>query len=197
MVWWLFKRKRDEDVLRKLKEMETRLEVSFSNIKKDMKVLNTKVLKQDQRISSLYKKFHLTNPKKELKQQLLQQKQLDITNREDIFEGLTDTQQQLFLKLILLQKEGNQDWVTMRYLTQEAYPNKDPLKIRSTISMYLAVLSDLGLIKKKRSGREILISISDNIKQHIKNLPSEKELKINNNQKKYKEQKDSEDNTQV
>jgi len=69
----------------------------------------------------------------------------------------------------------------MRSLTEEAYPNKNPLKIRSTISSYLSILDDLGLIQKRRKGRQILLKITDRLKEFI---PPEIKIKPQTRRKK-------------
>lgn len=162
---WFFSRKKEDsstkDLSNRVDVIEKSLKLSFSNIKEDISKTNNRVDKQQvlinrmlEKLSALesisniesseayYKDYSLDMPKKEAK----------------ILENLTEAQRRLLFNLIAIQNESSDEWISIKYLTQETYPNKHPSKIRSTVSKFIKDLTSLGLIEKKRKGRELFVS---------------------------------------
>ncbi len=76
---------------------------------------------------------------------------------ESLWDNLTETQQKLCWKLAALQKEMPKQWISLKYLAQELYPDKDYASIRSTLSQFIANLEELGLVKRKRKGKQAYV----------------------------------------
>ncbi len=84
-----------------------------------------------------------------------------ITTSNDILDTLTETQRIILLRLVTLVKESGQDWVTIKNLAQDLYPNKEYSQIRSTLSEYIGVLVDNNLVKKQRRGKQTYVSLTE------------------------------------
>ncbi|SRR3989344_188744 len=181
-MWWLFKKTDNIQIEQKINKRINRIESglinSFKNIKEDIDHLFTKIEDQENKLNLTVSKIeHLESKlsdqsvKDEIKEPKKDNQKLieinTIRSLKTTINTLTDTQLSLLKKLVALQKENKDNWVLMRSLTEEAYPNKNPLKIRSTISSYLSILDDLGLIQKRRKGRQILLKITDRLKEFI------------------------------
>jgi hypothetical protein len=76
---------------------------------------------------------------------------------DSLWEFLTETQQRLCWKLAALQKEMPDQWISLKYLAQELYPDKDYNQVRSTLSQFIAGLEELGIVKRKRKGKQAYI----------------------------------------
>lgn len=102
--------------------------------------------------------------KEEIKELIRPEEKQEITRIDqqipvgDIFwETLTETQQRLCWKLAALQKEMPDQWVSLKYLAQELYPDKDYNLIRSTLSQFISELEELGIVKRKRKGKQAYV----------------------------------------
>jgi hypothetical protein len=99
-----------------------------------------------------------------------------------IFQDLTDTQKSIFYRLGTLLHESSQQWMTAKALAQELYPEKPYDQVRSTLSEYTGILIEAGLLRKKRKGKLIYLSITKKgltvFKKSIKS--KRKKLLINN-----------------
>jgi len=186
-MWWLFTKKTKNEALKKVHKVEKGLVKSFTHIKGDIDHLFSKLDLHEEKINYIISKIdnlgvpnieQIEQSKPEEKEEIQTE---TIENIKTTLTDLTDTQLGLLKKLIALQKENKDNWVLMRSLTEEAYPNKDPLKVRSTISSYLSILEDLGLIQKRRKGRQILLKITERLKEFI---PPEIKLKTQVKRKK-------------
>lgn len=78
-----------------------------------------------------------------------------------ILDDLTETQKSIFLRLGTLLYESSQEWITTKALAQELYPDKQYDKVRSTLSEYISILIEAGLVKKKRHGKLTYLSITE------------------------------------
>ena len=153
-MWWFFRKKEDT----KWKELHGSLKKSFLNIKKDMQKIKDSIEEHDN---------HIINIKDQLAGLRVQTSE-DINNNDldlevvegKIEEGLTNLQKSLLLQLKILSTESAQEWITMKYLTQELYPQKDYNDVKSMISNYTDALLHLGLVRKKRKGRQIHLSLT-------------------------------------
>ena len=189
-MWWLFSnKKRDVDtsssysihLFSKIKTMEENLKNSFFNIKKDIHKVNTVVFMHDDKITHLKERVkYLETLMENLREfesggELSKEKpnkkeaqapasvQTDITIHDHIikWEDLTNIQQNLFMRLGLLQIESSQRRIAMKNLAEELYPEKTYNDVRSMISDYVNLLNEYGLIKKTRKGRQIFVSITE------------------------------------
>lgn len=84
-----------------------------------------------------------------------------------VFETLTETQNLLFLRLGALLMESGRDRIPFKTLAQETYPGKDYAAIRSTISEYLGILVDFGLVNKIRKGRNSYVQLTKKGMEHF------------------------------
>jgi len=70
---------------------------------------------------------------------------------------LTETQQKLCWKIAALQKESPNEWITLKTIAQEMYPDKDYSSVRSTICQFVSQLEEMGFIKRRRRGRQTYV----------------------------------------
>ena len=84
------------------------------------------------------------------------------------FQSLTGTQKNIFKTLYLLQKEKGWAGVLLKNIANEIYPTKSYNAVRSTISDYLSILEEIGLVQRKRISRQSMVSITDVGKDFIK-----------------------------
>ncbi|MDP4012713.1 MAG: hypothetical protein Q8R00_03865 [Candidatus Nanoarchaeia archaeon] len=80
-------------------------------------------------------------------------------------DQFTDTQKAIFSRLGIIQKESSQPWIPLKHLAHEVYPEKEYNDVRSTLSEYMGLLSDAGLIKRTRKGKQTFVSVSEKGKQ--------------------------------
>jgi len=101
-----------------------------------------------------------------------------LTNiEEDSLKSLTSTQLELFQTITLL-NEGNQKNVcTPQQAAKIMYPKRPYEVVRTTLSEYLTMLEDFGLITKDRKGRYIYIRLTKKATELIKKLKKKKKLK--------------------
>lgn len=159
---------------------------SFLKLRKDMEHISKllhyydkKHNDHDAKFSLLIKKINyleaalqeLSNERPSLKNEINQiiETEKDISNTEQtlqdsttpimdtIWDNLTETQQKLCWKLAALEKEMPNQWISLKYLAQELYPDKDYASIRSTLSQFIANLEELGLVKRKRKGKQAYV----------------------------------------
>lgn len=166
MVWWLFKKK---EVVPEHHHIQTRVDTieqgvksSFSNIRKDILHLFSKIDRHDKELQSLKQKLILLEQTKEPeeREEIIKEIQIEAQKSTVSWEDLTSVQQTLFKRLAVLQVEGTQKWIAMKTLAEELYPNKPYNSVRSMISDYIHLLIDLGLVKKTRKRRQVYVSLS-------------------------------------
>ena len=205
MIMWPFKDYKKSKENEKWSKLHITLRNSFSLIKKDIEnmhyTFNKKESEQDKSLEELHAKMALVESiltDIQEKQSNLQEAQqtsqnqvkniiihekLDELNQPstetvNVFNHLTDTQKSLLIKLNILLQECGEEWVSMKYLTQELYPNKNYENVKSMVSNYTDTLLNLGLLEKKRKGRQIYLTLTNKTK---KVLPQKKlKLKIKN-----------------
>lgn len=158
----------------RLEVLDKSVQQSFTNLRKDM-----------EHISKLLHYFNSTN-QKQAKQLLLLEKRMksvefsickasgeelaEIEENEEaagrtssnmddetVWETLTESQQKLCWKLAALQKEMPDQWISLKYLAQELYPDKEYGAIRSTLSQFVSALEEMGFVKRKRKGKQAYI----------------------------------------
>lgn len=90
--------------------------------------------------------------------------------------GLTDTQKLMFIRILSLQCEFG-GWVPLKSLAEELYPDKQYSDVRSTISEYLTLLSEWGVVTKKRTGKQSFVSVTEKGQEVINYLKTDSEIK--------------------
>lgn len=166
MPFWFFK-KREDKVDKKFGDLHLTLQNSFSNIRNDMDKISKWVSHFKQKHDEHNIK-HLSFHERLLRiesilEELNEKKQINIPEEKieeiktSLWEDLTKSQQDICLKLAALHNENPGQWVPLKYLAQEAYPNKKYDSIRSTMSEFTTTLEELGFLKKKRKGKQTFI----------------------------------------
>ena len=88
--------------------------------------------------------------------------------RRSFLDDLTETQKAMFFRLGSFQRESGQEWTALKTLAQDIYPGKTYDKVRSTVSEYIGILVDAGLIAKTRKGKQTYITITEKGQQYFK-----------------------------
>tara|TARA_Y100000310_G_scaffold122983_1_gene121736 strand:- start:532 stop:1173 length:642 start_codon:yes stop_codon:yes gene_type:complete len=88
--------------------------------------------------------------------------------KRSFLDDLTETQRAMFLRLGAFQRESGQEWTSLKTLAQDIYPGKTYDKVRSTVSEYIGILVDAGLIAKTRKGKQTYITITEKGQQYFK-----------------------------
>jgi len=148
-------------------------------IKKDIHKVNNIVFSHDDKINHLKERVHYLeniiknlrvldsvqeSPKEKSKKENIEQTintDISINNPTIKWGDLTNIQQNLFMRLGLLQIEANQRRIAMKHLAEELYPEKTYNDVRSMISDYVNLLNEHGLVKKTRKGRQIFVSTTE------------------------------------
>ena len=200
MVWWLFRKKRvDEQQLQKL---ITNLRYSFNNIKKDIAAIHNQIKRLEdtdntieKRVSSLDITISNLEPKfkqieyesKRYAKEKVTKPDSDILKDQNyshsVIKSLTTTQQEIFRTIYTIQQQLETEDVSIKSLAKVYYPDKKYSDVRSTISEYLTILSTLGLVSKKRKGKETFVSLTNIGSKTIEQI-----------KKKYEEKEDSDKN---
>ncbi len=184
----LFSNKRREDSLdRKITAISENISSSFQKVKDDIKSVGkwiNRFEENDQKHSDdiAYLRSELQYlrtliSERPIHQEIKQERARKITHKpvieavveeesfeipsQSVIDTLTDTQRSIFSRLGVLQKEGSQPWVPLKQLAQEVYPEKKYDEVRSTISEYMGLLSDAGLVKRVRKGKQTFVSVSE------------------------------------
>jgi len=188
---WFWKRKRDDsrEVLEKeLQSIHYNLQDSFTRIKQDIKIikdwvshLNDRdrdrikdIQSMEQRLDGLneavsYSMLAREQESQQVQQRVGQPQQTAFITAEastqviqrNILDDLTDTQRSMFYRAGTLVNEAGQEWVSIKSLATDLYPNKEYDKVRSTTSEYIGVLVDTGLLQKRRKGKQTYIALTN------------------------------------
>lgn len=163
---WFFNRKKEDSSTKELSNrvdvMEKSLKLSFFNIKDDISKVNNRVDKQQILINRIIEKLTALESISNIESSDAYYKDYDSDSSKKetkAIENLTEAQKKLLFNLIAIQNESSDEWVSIKYLTQETYPNKSSSTIRSTVSKFIKDLTSLGLIEKKRKGRELFVAV--------------------------------------
>ena len=177
MVWWLFKKKSDNQV-----DPEA-IKNSFSNIKHDMNHISSWInhfknehkthnKKHDQhkgsyqelliRIEKLEKLLATTETIEEIEKQEEPIKDIPKTTP---LENMSLVEQRICSILFALQNENAGGWVSLKKLAEDAYPQKDYKESRSYVSQMISKLELEGFITKKRMGKFVYIHLNKKIKE--------------------------------
>lgn len=202
MVWWLFRKKEGNN----WENLHNSLKDSFSNIKKDMGLLNnwlgqhksklqeheqnhlshkesfSMILNRLDRLEELLMKSDILSSKQQKEIQEESKELVDISLKSNtdkaLLNDLTNVQKSLLIRLAILLKESNLKWISMRGLSQEIYPDKDHESIKSMMSIYSDILLNLGLIEKKRKGRDIFLTVTKKAYQILPKNMQRQQIKV-------------------
>ncbi len=168
MIFSFFK-KRDVSE-KKFEVLHSSVSDAFSNIKKDMGHVSKWISHFKNKHDDHEKQFNiLHNRLNKIERKLGELSSLEDDDLEETFEvekslplssqwdSLTETQQKLCWLVSRLQSEMPNQWISLKYLAQEIYPEKDYGKVRSTLSSYINVLEELGYIERKRNGKQTYV----------------------------------------
>ncbi|MBS3134310.1 hypothetical protein J4214_03695 [Candidatus Woesearchaeota archaeon] len=199
MVWWIFRRKRVDE--QQLQNLIINLRYSFNNIKKDIAAIHNQIKRLEdtddnieKRVSSLDTTISNLEPKfkqieynsRRYTKEKITKPDLDIKDQNhshSIIKSLTTTQQEIFRTIYTIQHQLETEDVSIKSLAKVYYPDKKYSDVRSTISEYLTILSTLGLVSKKRKGKETFVSLTNIGSKAIEQI-----------KKKYEEKEDSDKN---
>jgi DNA-binding transcriptional ArsR family regulator len=207
-MWFSKKREEEiqEDYREEIARLNSNLKHSFLKIKEDIKAIKEWIdyfESQHQDHKSKFKQveeklaqvdeavsYVLLSPTKE--QHKLTHKQEEKLEEEvkeileqaptphylKLLDDLTETQKTMFYRLAILLKEAGQEWMTMKALATDLYPNKQYDQVRSTTSEYVNVLIESGLLEKRRRGKQTYIGITEKGKQLVKKAQQEEPQKV-------------------
>jgi hypothetical protein len=151
--WLSFFKTKDEEYNTRFKDIESRLEELgevISYLSESEKVQqSTPQNNQNTKKEQQYYDYDASTPKR--------------TPLDD----LTETQQAIFLRLVAFQRESGQEWTPLKSLAQDIYPGKSYDKIRSTVSEYVGIMVDVGILKKTRKGKQTYITITEKGKEYF------------------------------
>ncbi|HII15807.1 MAG TPA: hypothetical protein HA362_05860 [Nanoarchaeota archaeon] len=162
----------------RVEALEKSVQQSFTNLRKDMehvskllhyfKATDEKYAKQ---ISMILRRldhmdYNLGKSSGKLAENEEQEEAAEVASsieQEDdaLWESLTETQQKLCWKLAALQKEMPGQWISLKYLAQELYPDREYGLVRSTLSQFVSALEEMGFVKRKRKGKQAYIVSTD------------------------------------
>jgi len=179
MVFWFFKKRDDRD----LEFIHKKLDNSFSNIHNDMEKVTSWINHfhgrhgdHDKKFDTVVKRLDkieyavselqdaMTAAYQKISEPSIAEAKDDvkkIVEEDPIWLELTETQQKLCWKIAVLQKELPNEWLSLKYLAQEMYPDRDYASVRSTVSQFIAQLEDLGFVKRRRKGRQAYVCSTD------------------------------------
>ena len=203
-MWgWFIRRKKERITLsddHRWASLAASLNVSFSHVKDDINHLTSHSSRQDSRLDQLEAYIrHIENRIDSIFLMLNQsQKQIsaELPNlkvpkppQEDLemgkktlgflLENLTEVQKGILRTLAQVTKEIPSGQIHMKDLAVEIYPNKKYSDVRTMMSEYTDKLWDLGLIEKRRKGREVVVYLS----KKTKSLSFKKEQTIKQQKK--------------
>ncbi|MBI2673115.1 hypothetical protein HYX19_02545 [Candidatus Woesearchaeota archaeon] len=179
MFWWFKKKRNEEEHHKKIKELRSLLHDSVSNINGNLQhvgrwINHFKEKQQHHAISLKEIERRITRIERDInkiqelevsyniKPKVVAQGTINLEEdkkypKTDEWELLTEVQKILCYRLAAIEKETPKRWISLKYLAQEIYPDKNYESIRSTISEYTSNLEELGFIQKRRKGKQTFI----------------------------------------
>lgn len=174
MGFWFFGRKKEEENIN-IKRLQDSLSSSFSHVKSDIEQIGVwinhfqeKHDKHDTKFNHILKRVNIIEEQiAEIQDSITREEpisqkevvteepeEVPIAPKQDLWESLTEGQQRICTVLAAIHKEFPDQWITLKYLAEELYPDKDYNKVRSTVSQYITNLEELGLVKRRRRGKQ-------------------------------------------
>ena len=175
MAWFLFGRKKEDNVDKKIDAVEGRIRYSFNNVKDTFENIKSWLNHLNQKDQELDKKIeHVLGKLDIIERSLFKNQPVYDGEGEEMpkklsfvkaktysLENLTETQRQMLGLVIRLIAEKGLEWVYAKDIAAELYHDQPYEQVRSTISEYLRYLEDEGLIKRRRRGKQIQVTITD------------------------------------
>lgn len=184
-MWWWFRREKEKPSdNKKWASLAASLKLSFSQVREDINHLTTsdsihheqiehltyRINKLESRIDSLLLALHINQPPQFMMQERpIQLPQITQESNQEttlhLIEHLTEVQRNIIFTLTQLSKELPSEWISLKELAIELYPNKRYNDVRTMMSEYTDRLLECGLLDKKRKGREVLVALTEKTKQ--------------------------------
>ena len=150
--------------------LEKSVQQSFGNLRKDMEHIskllhyfNAANQKQSKQLAMIERRLKAVETIKskaseeELVENEAAERASSIEDDENLWDSLTETQQKLCWKLAALQKEMPDQWISLKYLAQELYPDKEYGAIRSTLSQFVTALEEMGFVKEREKASRLTL----------------------------------------
>lgn len=183
---WFFKKKDDSH---KWNNLHKTLARSFGHIKYDVTNIHQKLDESHETHKAHKRDILILHRRLSRVESLIEElildysnskKQRHITNIQDVEIDkdsikLTNLQRSILANLSILKNESGKEFISMKDIAQEIYPNKEYSKIKSLLSAYTDLLVDINLIKKEKKGKETYISLTSKADKHIKKAKLKKE----------------------
>ncbi|MEA3378177.1 MAG: hypothetical protein U9Q69_00910 [Nanoarchaeota archaeon] len=189
MFSWLFKKKRED-----INHLHSKINHGFQSVWNDMTHVGKWIEHFKDKHGDNEKMFHLINRRltrieSSLEEFDKQTKNLDKISDEikegsfdemeiSSWDSLTNTLQKICWQLAAIQKELPNQWVSLKYLAQEMYPDKQYNRVRSTLSQYISSLEELGYVKRTRKGKQAYILSTTKNPCFKKSKKSQAKIKI-------------------
>lgn len=176
MVWWLFKKRSDEQISHEA------IKNSFTNIRHDMSQISNWIGHFKEKTKE-HEKKHETHEKNynELLMKVTQLEQIVNLSQKNIsefkpydlelplsspLEDMSIAERKACEILSALQNENGDKWVPLKKLAEEVYSQKEYKDSRSAISQLTSKLEFDGFIIKKRVGKYAYIQLNKE-KKHL------------------------------
>jgi hypothetical protein len=187
MVWWLFKKKGDNQV-----DPEA-IKNSFSNIKHDMNHISSWInhfkskheehKTSHQELVERIEKLESLLATKQVVEEIVETEEL-VTDlpKSSPLEDISLAERRVCAILNSLQNENGENWVSMKKLAEESYPEKEYRDSRSHISQLVTKLELDGFITKKKVGKYVYVYLN----KEKKSLFEQQKVKAKTKKKKTK-----------
>ena len=168
--WLSFFKTKNEEYETRFKDVESRID--------ELGQVISYLTQKDQ----LYEQKGLLKPQKAAKEMPyydFESTSLPAMPEKTPIDDLTETQRIMFFRLGAFQRESGQQWTSLKVLAQDLYPGKPYDKVRSTVSEYIGILVDAGLLHKMRKGKQTYIATTQKGQDFFqKNNPKQKKKPI-------------------
>lgn len=177
MGWFLFGGKKEDELNKKIRSVEEKTRSSFNNVKDTFDNIKSWLTHLNEKDNQLDKKMEHILGKLDVLERAIYQKRPDyeeepeerpqiktIIKAKFSLENLTPTQRQMLGLIVRLIAERGIEWVYAKDIAEELYHDQPYEEVRSTMSEYLRYLEDEGLIKRRRRGKQIQVTVTDAIK---------------------------------
>lgn len=166
-MWWPFSIKKENS--KNSTNTNRSLKNAFNKVKKDIKNLTnifethkTEILthknKQEEIVAQILSRLEkVEDIIFEKRQETEKIEPLLIKPSSNIAEHLTEKQLIFCQVIAALQKESPNQWISLKMIASELYPDKKYHQIRSMISQYTTLLDELGIIKHRYKGRQAYV----------------------------------------
>jgi len=169
MLSWLFKRGIDS----RFEKVHSSIHGSFKNVKEDISQIShwinhfkKKHDSHDENIGLILKRLQALESHISSNSYIYEEPITEVENEEELndldqrnWNELTDVQQHLAWVALSLDKEEPKTWHSLKKIALELYPNREYSEVRTTISHYVRLLEEFGIVERKRIGNQSLLRI--------------------------------------